>query len=204
MRKRALTKGPLSRSLFGSIQWSKFGSGKGEGTLTLGLDLFPRFYAGGRGGWSISPWLQLSQSLSTRNERRSNLRLSLSISKYVGRTGQVSLSFTYDWQKSKRFGTYMRQTLGLNLYLGGGGEWFASFYLTYGLRDSSLYGYSVLSYRLSPKWRLEVQAYLQRYPGGSVEEIEPRLAYALGAQEVLLGWSSRTKKFWIEAAAAAF
>ena len=204
MRRRAVTRGPLSRSFFGSLQWSKFGGGKGEGELTLGADLYPRFYAGGRGGWVLSPWLQLSQSLSTRKERRTNLRLNLNLSRYLGRTGQVSLSFTYDWQRSRRLGSYMRQTLGLNLYLGSGRKWFGSLYLTYGLRDSSLYGYSVLSYRFAPRWRIEVQAYLHRYPGGSLKEIEPRLAYSVGAQEILLGWSSRTKKFWVEAAAAAF
>ncbi|HIE09628.1 MAG TPA: hypothetical protein EYP65_07235 [Armatimonadetes bacterium] len=204
MRRRAITKGPLSRSFFGSVQWSKFGPQKGEGELTLGVDLYPRFYVGGRGGWAVSPWLRLSQALSTRKERRTNLRLNVNISRHLGRAGQASLSFSYDWQKSKRFGTYMRQTLGLNLYLGGGRRWFGSLYLTYGLRDSSLYGYSVLSYRFAPRWRVEIQAYLHRYLGGSLKEVETRLAYSIGAQEILLGWSSRTKKFWVEAAAAAF
>ncbi len=201
LRQRTKFRGPLSRSLFATLGWSDYGFQKG-GNLTLGANLYPRTYYR-KGEWSFSPLAQLTHTLYTTGEGRTALRFSSTFSRLLGRRGQFSLSYSLDWQRGRHW-KYSRQTLGLNLYYRAPARWFASLYLNYGLNDSSLYGYGSINHRLGRKWRLELQAYLQRYPFYSMTDYEVRVAYMIGSQELVLGWSSRTGHLWLELAANAF
>jgi hypothetical protein len=146
----------------------------------------------------------------------STVNASLSVSKLQGTNTAEGLTYVADVSYSKRFGNTASAVISYNLIEDGFtsefyGRQALSFqgYVNSGRLGLSVFGSKSLdldrlnyyvdgSFRISSLWRLSYSSTFYRYLGDSYSDNYWMLAFRLGARDIGIVWSQRTKRFGLQ------
>ncbi|MBI2844313.1 MAG: hypothetical protein HYX78_13005 [Armatimonadetes bacterium] len=189
----------LARTSYASSS-SGTGSGLGAG---LQMQLFGRPI-------SFSKRTSLTNSFSIGHDwggSRSGVTVmgNSSLTHRLGKAGNLGLTYSYARDAYSTYATsFGHHRLSGNLFYAPNKRWYARVFSTYTLDASLSSTFIDLSYKIHPRWRLNLLQTIQEYDKYDYSDIELALGRQIGEHEVMLVWSKSRNKLRLEFAAARF
>jgi len=155
-------------------------------------------------GFTVNPSVMASYLWGNSRTTGSSLLATVSASRSLWDDGLISLTYDYAQDRLVRAAGYGRHRLSGMLAWSSGQRLNLSVVGTRILDHDSLTLFADASYRLSPLWRVGANLSYNRFEGSRYNDLELSIGYRLGIRELLLTWSSLTRRWQIDLIAAGF
>jgi hypothetical protein len=155
-------------------------------------------------GFTVNSSLMTSYLWGNSQTTGSSLLATVSASRGLWDGAMLSLTYDYTHDRLVQATGYGRHRLSGMLAWSAGQQFNASLVGTSILDHDSLTLFADASYRLGSLWRLGATLSFNRFEGTRYNDLELSVGYRIGIRELLLTWSSLTRRWRIDLIAAGF
>lgn len=196
---------PLTYTLTGDLSLSRNMFGPGVTRFSQGVDfrVYPRpLLLGGK--TSLVSSVKVGAYHDTTNRFAASLGGSLSLRRSLGRTGALTLGYTYDPGSLTYETAGANRYLSLGLYASRGWRTFLSVYGTRSLSEDSVFAFGSFAYRITRNWQTSLDVSHQGFFGTTYTDYDFTLGRTLGNLEARMVYSKSRHRVYLELGAAMY